>query len=174
MKTTNALVGFTVSYEQIHDGNLSTLGLQPKKDARGIYTIGYGHALIVNGRFVTDETPNLKQILEDNFLKDESEARKLLAKDIKHFENGVNKRLKVIVSQNQFDALVSHAFNCGYSSTLYNLVNTNASCNDLKNWFTTKYITAGGIPLRGLQFRRNDEWQMYSCGDYKRNYNLSI
>ena len=32
-------------YESLHDGNLKEIGIQPKMDPVGIWTIGWGHAI---------------------------------------------------------------------------------------------------------------------------------
>ena len=69
--------------------------------------------------------------------------------------------LKVPLKQNQFDALVSHTYNTGGSDTLFKLINQNAPADQIKKWFTTKYITGGGKRLQGLVNRRNAEANLY-------------
>ena len=61
-------------------------------------TIGFGH-LILPGEIFT--------------LITEQEAEELLRKDVAIFESCINNAVKVPISQNQFDALVSFAFNIG-------------------------------------------------------------
>ena len=70
--------------------------------------------------------------------------------------------MKVDVKQNEFDALVSHTYNTGGSTTLFRLVNAKADKDKIKNWFTTKYITANGKRLKGLVIRRQKEWLLYN------------
>jgi lysozyme len=104
----------------------------------------------------------------------ETEAAAALMVDMDATARGVLKRLKICVSQNQFDALVSHAYNCGYSGTMYTLVNGRATEKSIKNWFTSKYITSRGVFLLGLQYRRNDEYEIWAGINYKREYKRSI
>lgn len=175
MEPSNEIINFIKAYESLHDGDLSKVGLQPKLDAAGIWTEGWGHAMVRGREFLTvTQYPTLNDILPFSKVKTVEEADKLLRQDIEIFKNGVLSRLKVEVTQNQFDALLSHAFNCGYSATLYNLINKGAKESKIKNWFTTRYITAGGVYLKGLQYRRNDEYEIWSGTNYDREYNLSI
>lgn len=170
------VIVFIKHYEQLHDGSLKMIGLQPKPDARGIWTEGYGHAMVDrSGKFrTTKDYPTIQSILPYQTVYTEKEALYLLERDVNIFANGVNRRLKIKVSQHQFDALVSHAYNCGFSETLYRRVNSRASEKDIKSWFTTKYITADGQYLKGLQYRRNDEYQIWAGINYEREYNLSV
>lgn len=62
------------------------------------WTIGFGHVILA-GEYFTSIT--------------QQEAEILLRKDIVIAENCINKAVKVPVSQNQFDALVSFVFNVG-------------------------------------------------------------
>lgn len=175
MEPSKEIIEFIKSYEQIHDGDLNMVGLQPKLDARGIWTEGYGHAMVRGREFMTsNKYPTLDSIIPFSVIHTEEQALKLLAQDIKSFAEGVRSRLKVEVNQHQFDALVSHSFNCGFSATLYSLINNNSSEKAIKNWFTTRYITAGGTYLKGLQYRRNDEYQIWAGINYKREANISV
>jgi lysozyme len=175
MKPSYSLINFIKKYESLHDGDLHKIGVQPKSDPVGIWTEGYGRAMRKNGKWMTTEDyPTQADILPYATIKSEAEAEKALIEDLNKFSKQVMSRLDVDVTQSQFDALCSHSYNCGFSSTLYKLVNTKASEDKLKNWFTTKYITAQGVFLKGLQFRRNDEWEMFSKGDYKREYKISV
>lgn len=174
MKSSLQILSFIKTYEQLHDGDLSMIGLQPKPDARGIWTEGYGHAIRkFNGKFLTLQdcsTPALAA--KYGQVKTEQEAYALLRWDVENVAEGVFRRLNVVVCQQQFDALVSHAYNCGYSDTLYRLVNSGAPEEEIKNWFLTRYITAGGRELKGLVLRRKDEWEIWKHAEYERNYKL--
>ena len=166
---------FIKQYETLHDGDLSIIGLEPKLDGAGIWTEGWGKAMRRNGKFMTvKDYPTLNSILPYRTIKNEAQAELELVKKLNEISHGVRKRLKVPVTQNQFDALVSHAYNCGYSQTLYTLINSRAKESSIKKWFTTKYISSGGVKLRGLQYRRNDEYEIWLGINYKREYNISI
>ena len=41
----NAAIDLVKSFEGIHDGDLTVIGLQPKMCPAGIWTVGYGRAL---------------------------------------------------------------------------------------------------------------------------------
>lgn len=178
MSPSNELINFNAHYEQLHDGDLNRIGLQPKPDARPnpIWTEGYGHAMVdEKGNFRTlRDYPTMESILPYSQIETEEEAWAMLKWDTEAFAQGVLRRLKVRLNQHQFDALVSHSYNCGYSETLYRLINNCAPEAKIKWWWTNKYITAGGRYLRGLQYRRNDEYEIWLGKNYKREYNLSI
>ena len=68
------------------------------------------------------------------------------------------------ISQSQFDALVSFAYNLGpnslKSSTLLKKVNANPSDPTIKDEFL-KWTKAGGKVLKGLVLRREAEAALY-------------
>ena len=113
-------------------------------------TIGYGNTYYPNGTKVK---------LGDTITQEQ--ADELLIDILKKFEAIVNRKLKVKVNQNQFDALVSHTYNTGGSNTLFRLINSNAPSQDIKNWFETRYITANGVKLNGLVRRRKAESDLF-------------
>ena len=125
--------------------------LKAYKCSAGVPTIGYGNTFYPNGDKVKmGDVITLEQ------------ARELFDDLIVRYERIVNSKLKVEVKQNEFDALVSHTYNTGGSSTLFKLVNMEAPKDKIKNWFTTKYITANGKRLQGLVNRRLKEWELYN------------
>lgn len=156
MKTSQIGIDLIKYFEGLHDGNLKEIGLQPKKDPIGIWTEGYGHAMIDSkGNFIkTKTTPK-------GTISTIKQAEELLKKDLTAFELIVTRKIKVSLKQNQFDALVSHTYNTGGSGTLFDLINNKASEKEIRAWFETKYITAGGVPLRGLVERRKAEAKLY-------------
>lgn len=117
------------------------------RDAVGVLTIGWGHTgKVWLGMVVTQE-----------------QADALLAADIQRFESGVAELLKVPVTQGQFDALVSFAFNCGLrnlgSSTLLRKLNAGdvqGASAEFPRW-----NKAGGSVLRGLTLRREAEQKLF-------------
>ena len=125
--------------------------LDAYKCSAGVPTIGYGNTYYPNGDKVQmGDVITLEQ------------AVKLFDDLIIRYERIVNSKLKVEVKQNEFDALVSHTYNTGGSTTLFKLVNMKADKDKIKNWFTTRYITANGRRLRGLVIRRQKEWELYN------------
>ena len=113
-------------------------------------TIGYGNTYYPNG---------VKVKLGDKISQEQAEE---LLKDIlKKFEAIVNRKLKVKVSQNQFDALVSHTYNTGGSDTLFRLINNGANDTEVRTWIESRYITANGVKLNGLVRRRKAESDLF-------------
>jgi len=114
-----------------------------------IPTIGYGSTRRANGTRVELTDKPISEI----------EAEELLQSTLIEYENMVVKKLKRSVKQNEFDALVSHVYNCGVSQTLFEMVNSQNLL--LKDWWTSHYITGGGKVLKGLQERRKAEAKIY-------------
>ena len=112
----------------------------------GLPTIGYGNTYYPNG---------VKVKMTDKPIT-KGTAHSYLIAVVTQFEDKVNKRLTVSVSQNQFDALVSHTYNTGGSDTLFRLVNTGKIAEAAK-WIEERYITGGGKKLAGLVKRRKEE-----------------
>ncbi len=161
MRTSQKGIDFIKSFESLHDGDLKLAGLQPMMDPVGIWTEGYGRAMRdKKGAFI--KGANNKALAYSNqTIKTEKEAESALKQDLTIYERIVDQKLKVAVNQNQFDALVSHTYNTGGSATLFDLINKKASVKDIRNWFTTKYITAQGKTLNGLIRRRKAEADLY-------------
>ena len=137
--------------------------LTPYPDQAGNQTIGYGHK-ILPGESFTKITGK--------------EAIKLLLADVSSTVSAVNKALKVQVSQNQFDALVSLTFNAGSiavgrTSTIIKNINNSRAVTQANfiAWNKVKDKKTGSlVPSRGLTNRRLDEYEMFSSGDYERNH----
>ncbi|MVX65721.1 glycoside hydrolase family protein [Clostridium chromiireducens] len=122
-------------------------------------TIGYGH--------VITSVENFESLTE-------AEAKDLLEKDLQSFVNSVNTIITgITLSQNQFDALVSFAYNCGANaltySTLLKDIKANASMEKIKEDFLM-WCNCNGKRALGLYRRRYDEFEMYSNADYTRTY----
>jgi GH24 family phage-related lysozyme (muramidase) len=132
------------------DMHLSDAGLQalaqregfsatPYWDHKG-YSIGYGH-LIKSGE-------NLTNVTRD-------QAAQLLMQDVGWAEQAVANNVTVPLSQNQFDALVSFAFNVGAgafaSSTLVKQLNAgdyNAPSEQLPRWNKASGVINGALVSR--------------------------
>ena len=113
-----------------------------------VWTIGYGHtgSDVCEGREITM-----------------SKAEEPLRQDAKKFVDGVHKLITVVINQNQFDALVSFAFNLGLGalkgSTLLKYVNEkkfNAAALQFVKW-----NKANGHVLNGLTLRRQAEAKLF-------------
>lgn len=129
----------------------------PYLDAAGIPTIGYGNTYYEDGRKVT---------MNDSEIS-EKRATILLNNIVAKFEKDVLKYVKSPLTQNQFDALVSFAYNCGSyalkQSTLLKRINEDPLHPTIPNEFT-KWTKSGGKRLRGLSKRRVEEAFIYYIG----------
>ncbi len=75
--------------------------LHAYRDSEGYPTIGIGHLIVSGDGF------SMKSVIT------QEQCDALFAEDIKKYENAVNSAVKVPLSQNQFDALVSVCLNIG-------------------------------------------------------------
>jgi len=124
--------------------------LKAYKCSAGVPTIGFGNTFYEDGKKVQmNDTITLER------------ARDLFDMLLPRYEKIVLNKVKRVLKQNKFDALVSHTYNTGGSSTLFRLVNANESIEDIKNWWLTKYTTANGKKLKGLVERRKQEYDLY-------------
>ena len=126
----------------------------PYKCPAGIPTIGYGATFYPNGKKVT---------MTDAAITEE-QATELLAHMLVSFEKYVDSYCVDTITQNQFDALVSFAYNLGpanlKASTLLKKVNANPNDESIKLEFM-KWVKAGGKTLKGLVRRREAEAELY-------------
>lgn len=117
-------------------------------------TIGYGFTFYPDGTKVQLTDKPITQ----------AEATQILCEIIKKFESGVIKLIKKPITQNQFDALVSFAFNLGLGafnkSTLLKKINNNPNDPSIDYEFS-RWVKANGKVLKGLQKRRNQESWLY-------------
>ncbi|MDE5615792.1 MAG: glycoside hydrolase family protein [Alphaproteobacteria bacterium] len=122
-------------------------------------TIGYGHLIKPGEDFRGGIT--------------ETEAINLLRADISTAEHAVRDNITVPITQNQYDALVSLAYNIGggafASSTVVQYINnpdfTSSKYPSLESAWRAWNRTQGAVS-NGLINRRNDEWNMYNNGAY--------
>lgn len=117
-----------------------------------IWTIGFGNT------FYEDKTK-----VKKGDVITQLRADLLLSNLLPRFEDIVDSKIVVDLTQNQFDALVSHTWNTGGSETLFKLINSGAKEESIRSWFNTKYITGQGSkePLPGLVKRRKEECDLY-------------
>lgn len=121
--------------------------LKAYRCSAGKWTIGYGH---VNGVQEGDEISP-------------SEAEQLLVEDLTAIADDLNRLVNVPVSESQYIALLSLAFNIGGTalkkSTL--LFHLNHKRYDEAAEEFDKWIYAGGKPSEGLKRRRAAERELF-------------
>ncbi|HKG15730.1 MAG TPA: lysozyme [Pyrinomonadaceae bacterium] len=153
------------SFEGIRDGDPSTVNLDPYVDPVGIYTIGWGHAIVWGQGFLRTSTPNskaiAKQLYPDGLTM--AQAETLLRNDLHATSIPVEGLVKVPISDNQFAALVSFAFNVGVNnlrnSTLLRKLNARDYGGAALEF--AKWNKAGGRVLAGLTRRRTAEATLF-------------
>lgn len=126
-------------------------------EGKGKLTIGYGHYNdpdVAAGMIIT-----------------KAQAEAYLREDLRKHEDQVIRAVKVPLTQNQFDALVSFSFNTGASSrdTVFKEINNGSfdrAMIELAGWRGN-----GTTAYRGLKRRRNDEIELFIGGDTAREYN---
>jgi lysozyme len=133
-----------------HEG----LRLKPYLCPAKIPTIGYGNTYYSDGKKVT--------LLDKEITKQQAFD---MFKDIANrFGKRVDELVTSNINQNQFNALVSFAYNVGTgnfaSSTLLKKVNKNPNDLTIKAEFL-RWNKAGGKVLNGLTNRRNEEADLY-------------
>ena len=131
--------------------------LQSYKCPAGVWTIGIGSTRYSDGSAVR----------KGQTLANEEAALLLLAKTLAHYEHEVN-ALKVELSQNEFDALVSLTYNIGVrnlaSSTLVKMLKAGDSKAEVAKQFL-RWNKAAGKELAGLTRRRNAEAELFLGND---------
>jgi len=130
------------------------LKLKPYLCPAGIPTIGYGNTYYPSGAKVKLTDPAITQ----------AKAEELLKFLIQSYEKSVDSFCRDDISQHQFDALCSFAYNCGVnnlkSSTLLKKVNTNPNDPTIRTEFM-KWNKGAGKVLAGLTKRRQAEADLY-------------
>ena len=147
-----------------HEGSRATVyddktgkGVSSWGEVAGFPTIGVGH-LIQN-----NEKTAFSKFLKPGKMSD-NEIDNLLLKDLQERINALNKKLKVKVSQNQFDSLLSMMFNTGGANKSF--LKAISLTNEGKFKDAAAQIKSGpksskGVILAGLERRRNEEAETY-------------
>jgi lysozyme len=107
----------------------------------GILTIGFGHTSAAGDPMVTPEATITK-----------AQALEILHRDLRQYEAGVEKLVKVELTQNQFDVLVDFAYNAGIGNLAKSgiLRAVNAGQFDRVPDELAKWTKGGGKVLPGL------------------------
>ena len=128
------------------------LELQAYQDVAGIWTIGYGHTgpEVGPGMVIT-----------------EGQAEQLLIEDLERFERGVSSAVQAPITQTQFDALVSLAYNIGVAgfsrSTAVKRLNKGdfEGAAEAITWWNKATINGRKQPVAGLTRRRAAEAALF-------------
>lgn len=144
MKTSQAGIDLIHSFESLR---LKAYPDPGSKDGKPV-TIGWGST-----------GPDIK--LGMTWTKEQADAR--FAKDLARFEIGVSRAVSVDLKQNQFDALVSFAYNVGManflSSTLLKMLNEGYYSNAALQFL--RWTKNDGVEMAGLVRRRKAEKALF-------------
>ena len=128
------------------------LRLKAYKCPAAVWTVGFGHTSAAGDPVVTSGLVITK-----------AEAEEILKCDLVQYEDAVRKLVKVVLTQSQFDALVSFTYNVGEAqfsrSTLLKRVNA-GRFNEVPAEFM-KWTKGGGKELPGLVRRRRAEVKLW-------------
>lgn len=145
MTDSRAIAQSTIEFVKAREG----LSLTPYRDAGG-YSVGHGHYL------GTEAGAKITQDRADAYLR----------ADLAKAANEVNARVRVPLSQNQFDALVSFVFNVGVGafakSTLVKKLNAGDYTNAAQEF--RRWIYSQGNVLTALVNRRKAERELFEGG----------
>ena len=146
MKTSSEGIEMIKRYED--------LSLKPYLCPAMIPTIGYGNTYYEDGTKV--------KMTDKPITKERAES--LFYITLFGFEMAVNKYVLSKINQNQFDALVSFAYNIGIgnfkASTLLKKINLNPKDKDIAYQFS-RWNKSKGKVLKGLTRRRKEESNLY-------------
>jgi lysozyme len=132
-------------------------------DSAGLATIGIGHLLtrseLTSGKIISsDETIHYQNGII------EQQCWDILEDDMRDAEETIDKSVKVPLTQNQFDSLVSFAFNIGdhafWMSTLLKLLN--AGLYEQVPGQMRRWNKVNGRIVQGLVNRREKEIELWN------------
>lgn len=124
------------------------------KEPGGYMTIGYGHVIQKAEKFPRPIT--------------EAQALNILYTDVADAVRWVNRGVKVAVKQNQFDALVSLAYNIGSGAFIRSTLLLRLNMRDF-NRAAAEFLVwrkSSGQVMAGLERRRAAEREMFLNGSY--------
>ena len=128
------------------------LKLKAYDDGVGVWTIGFGTTIYPNGiKVKKGDTCTTEQ------------AKAYMAHDLKKFESAVNSAVTVSINQNQFDALVSLAYNIGTSGFKNSTLVKKLNAGDIRGASAQFNVwnKGGGKVMQGLVNRRDVERKLF-------------
>jgi len=133
-----------------------SLFLEAYQCSADVWTIGYGTTSTKAGGHDDGTITSGMKITED-------EADEYLRQDLEYFEKVVLRLVKVDITDDEFGALVSFAFNCGEGnlkkSTLLRKLNAGDKKGAAKEFI--RWNKGGGKTLNGLTRRRASEERLF-------------
>ena len=161
------------SFEGIPDGDPTTVRIDAYLDPVGIWTIGWGHAITYNGRFLrgAENRAVARSLFPGGITRDQAEA--LLRGDLVDTAAGVA-RLAPAADDNQFAALVSFAFNAGVAALQKSTLMRKLLAGDVAGaadqflvWNKARNAQGVLVELAGLTRRRRAERALFLGQDWR-------
>lgn len=157
-------------FEGLHDGDLSLIGLQPKRCPAGIWTAGYGRALRNpdTGKFLKADEEYPMALAQVNGGLTEAEALEWLREDLDKTASQLQKLEHL--TEYQFGAVVSLAYNIGVwnfqQSTLLKYLGQGEMKLAAAEFLRWDKATVKGKKqaLKGLTLRREAEKRLFETG----------
>lgn len=143
-----------------HEGVKATAYRCPAR----LWTVGVGHVIDPNhARVPFADRLSLELPAGWNRTLSQDEIDDILRKDLVRFQLGVKRLCPGELTQGQFDALVSFAFNVGLGSLQKSSLRMKHNRGDFEGAADEflKWAKAGGKVLKGLLKRREDERKLY-------------
>lgn len=161
------------SFEGIPDGDPSTVKIDAYLCPAGVWTIGWGHAIVDGGAQLKGAANKLRArvLYPGGITREQAEA--LLRADLIPRAASVNSMLKVAVSDPQFGALIALVFNIGAAnlgaSTLLRKLNAGDAAGAADQFLAWDKARVNGVlqPLAGLTRRRRAERAMFLGQDWR-------
>lgn len=162
------------SFEGIPDGDPSTVNLDAYLDPVGIWTIGWGHAISQQGKFLrgAENKAIARALYPGGITKDQ--ARALLAADLLDTAREVLALAKRPLETGQFGALISFAFNAGSGNLAKSTLLKKLQAGDIAGaadqflvWNKARDKNGVMIELKGLTRRRKAERAMFLNQDWR-------
>jgi len=139
---------------------------RPYRCPANLWTIGVGHVMYPEqAKLSMAERMNFPLRPEDNRVWTKDEVDGILRSDLQRFERGVAQLIPVRLTQGQFDACVSFAFNVGLGTLQRSTFRQKVIRGEKDAAIASllQYCKAGGKVLRGLENRRKDEAALFIC-----------
>jgi lysozyme len=174
MELTNAAIQLIKHYESLHDGDLKAIGLQPKMCPAGLWTLGYGRAIVdpTTNKFLMKETDK-KRAYELYDAITQQDAEQFLKEDLEKYKSRVLHFTGGRGNEHEISAMTSLCYNIGIaafgkSSVLKSFMfdNKENAANAFLLW-NKATVNGNKQVLKGLTFRRQSERHLFLTGIFK-------
>ena len=168
-----ACIDLIKCFEGIPDGDPSTVNIDPYICPAGVWTIGWGHAIVDGGVQLKgpQNKARARALYPGGITR--AQAETLLAADLIPRAASVSNLLKVPVDDGAFGALIALVFNIGVAnlatSTLLKLLNAGDTAGAADQFLVWNKARVDGVltELKGLTRRRQAERALFLGEDWQ-------